>query len=430
MDRLCARCPAWLRAASFLGLFGLFIFVIAHRASAESAIETPSANAAAAHADDFRSRHVLLHTDVPPRDANALLEKLEALLVEISTYWGQPMKGKIECFVIADFSSFAPGALDPRGVAAVKAYEGTTLMSTEAKGKTVVVTAVVYSNTRSEVVLHEAVHAYCHQVFGRVGPVWYSEGMAELAHYWSDGDRTVRADDRELGFLRRSTQTPLAETLSSSHISGDGWQNYASRWSLCHFLSNNPNYAPQFRAMGRGILAGKDIDFAQSFGPRARELSFEYRFFLQHIDRGYRVDRCAWNWDRKFSASSGRPVTADVKADRGWQPTGVTLRPNVPYHYTAAGKWRLAGQTRDVGAAGDDHGAGRLVATVMNDYELGEEFELSEHGSLRLPDGGNLYLRCRSDWSTLADNSGLISVKFEIPPMPPRTKHPAAASAK
>jgi hypothetical protein len=426
MDRLYTRCPAWMRAASVVGLLGIFLFFGVHGAFAESAIESPSTGA---HADDFRSRHFLLHTDLPERDAKALLEKLELLLAEISTYWGRPMKGRIECFVIREFDNFPPSVLDPRGVAAVKAYEGTTLMSTEAKGKTIVVKAVVYSNARPEVALHEAVHAYCHQMFGRVGPVWYSEGMAELGHYWSDADRAVHADDRELAFLRQKPQVSLADTWSGSQVSGDGWQNYASRWSLCHFLSNNPNYSPQFRAMGRDVLAGKDIDFDQTFGPKARELSFEYRFFLQHIARGYRVDLSAWNWDRKFAASSARPVTAEVKAGRGWQPAGLTLRPNAPYHYATTGKWRLAGQSHDVAAGGDECGRGRLVGALMNDYQLGEEFELYEHGSLQFPDGGNLYLRCRSDWNTLADNSGRITVKLEVPPITPKVKPSVTASA-
>ena len=78
-----------------------------------------------------------------------------------------------------------------------------TLMRTATAGNHYLAKSVVYASARSEVVRHEAVHAYCHQTFGRIGPVWYSEGMAEMGHYWKEGDSAVRAGRREIEFLPR-----------------------------------------------------------------------------------------------------------------------------------------------------------------------------------------------------------------------------------
>jgi hypothetical protein len=430
MDSLYTRCSAWMRAASVIAIIGLLVSFSARRAHAQSP-KDGAEKRIAVRISDFRSRHFLIHTDLSDKKAKELLEDLETMLGQISAYWGKPLKGTIECFSVCDFDNFPPGLMDPRGIAGIKASEGATMMSTVVEGKTAVVKAVVYANARPEVVLHEAVHAYCHQTFGRVGPIWYSEGMAELGHYWKDGDRAVHADDRETAFLRQNPPASLDATLSSSQVSGDGWQNYASRWSLCHFLANNPNYASQFRGMGRGILSGKDISLEQACGARARELWFEYRFFLQHIDRGYRVDLGAWDWDRKFAGSrSVRSVTANVKAGRGWQPTGLTVGAETPYRYVATGNWRIADHAREVGANGDEHGRGRLVGVLMKDYKLSEEFELSEHGSIQLPAGGDLYLRCRSDWNAIADGSGQIAVKIESGESAPKAKMRIAASAR
>ena len=244
---------------------------------------------------------LLVHTDLSDREANDLVVELEAMLRQISTYWGRPMQGTIECYVVRDFDNFPPAAMDAAGISGIRTAGGVTLMRTATDGNRYLAKSVVYASARTEVVRHESVHAYCHQTFGRVGPVWYSEGMAEMGHYWKEGDAAVRVGRREIHFLHENPPKSLAATLSLSQVSGDSWQNYASRWALCHFLVHDPNYAPQFLSMGRGILAGKDISFDQTYAATARELWFEYLLFLEHIDRGYRVDLCAWDWSKKFA---------------------------------------------------------------------------------------------------------------------------------
>ncbi len=276
--------------------------------------------------------------------------------------------------------------------------------------------SVVYASARSDVVRHEAVHAYCHQTFGRCGPVWYAEGMAEMGHYWKEGDFTVRVGQREIRFLRENPPISLAATLSSAQVTGDSWQNYASRWALCHFLINDPNYSPRFLALGRGILAGKDISFDQTYVATARELWFEYLLFLRHIDRGYRVDLCAWDWNKKFAyLRPGHAMTATVRAGRGWQPTGLTVSPGGKYDYLVTGNWRIASDVKATDVNGDDHGRGRLVGVLMKGYQLGPEFEVGGQGSLDLTAGGDLYLRCRNAWGDLADDSGRVSVRLKLP---------------
>ena len=269
-------------------------------------------------------------------------------------------------------------------------------------------------------------HAYCQQTFGRVGPVWYSEGMAEMGHYWKDGDCAVRAGRREIKFLRKNLPKSLAATLSLAQVSGDSWQNYASRWSLCHFLVHDPNYSPQFLAMGRGILAGKDVSFDETYRAKSRELWFEYVFFLEHIDRGYRVDLCTWDWKKKFAGlRPGHTVAVTVRAGRGWQPSGLKVSPGVPYECAIAGNWRLAHELKATDGNGDDHGRGRLVGVLMKDYQLGREFDLGGQDSFQSTVGGDLYLRCRNAWGELADDSGCIAAKLTLG----KVVVPAAAAA-
>ena len=60
---------------------------------------------------------------------------------------------------------------------------------------------------------HEAVHAYCGQNFGRTGPVWYSEGMAEMGQYWRVGESRVHCHPQAVKFLRRSKPKTLNTRL-------------------------------------------------------------------------------------------------------------------------------------------------------------------------------------------------------------------------
>ena len=364
---------------------------------------------------DVSSRSFLVHTDLSEREANDLVERLEVMLREISAYWGRPMHGTIECYVVRDFGNFPSDAMTPRGISGIKATGGVTLMHMESDGQRLLPKAVVYASARAEVVRHEAVHAYCHHTFGRVGPIWYSEGMAEMGHYWRVGDSAVRVEPREMQFLRENLPKSLAATLSSEQVSGDSWQNYVSRWALCHFLVHDPNYSPQFLVLGRQILAGKEVSFDQTYHATARELWFEYLFFLRRIGLGYRVDLCAWDWSKKFDGlRPGRVVTATIRAGRGWQPTGLTVAPGIQYEYTAMGNWRIASQIKAIDAKGDDQGRGRLVGVLLKDFQLGAEFDLGDRGSLQLAGAGDLYLRCRNSWNELPGDCGYVAVKLKL----------------
>ena len=415
MDLRCVRGSGWLRAVVVIGLLGFIVACHAREVHAQTSGKPERAEAEACVVRDVRSRHFLIHTDLSPSEADDVVERLEAMLGHISTYWGQPMRGVVECYVIRNLDEFPVAAIAPDGVRGVKTFGGVTLMYVHKEGKRQIAKSVVYASARLEVVQHEVVHAYCHQTFGRIGPVWYSEGMAEMGHYWKEGDTAVHADPREIEFLHNNPPQSLAAVLSPAQVTGDCWQNYASRWALCHFLFSNPNYSHQFRQLGRGLLAGKDVSFEQTYASMTRELFFEYLFFLQHISPGYRVDLCAWNWKKKFTGlQPGRIQKVVIAAGRGWQPTGLSVRAGTQYEYLASGAWQIAGEPEAIDADGDDQHRGRLVGVLMKDHQLGAEFELGAKGSLRLEADGDLYLRCRNTWNELAGDRGHVTVKFQL----------------
>jgi hypothetical protein len=374
---------------------------------------------------DFKSAHFLIHTDLSSKEAHELLNRLEVMLGLISKYWAQKPVGTIECYVVKDLRHWPEGAIDPAGRAKIQEGAGVTLVDTLTRGnKTIAAKAVVYATADHGTPQHEAVHAYCGQTFGRTGPLWYSEGMAELGQYWhADDMRSVHCPDYVVQYIRSERPKPLSEILSEDGVqrpgrpaakSGDSWQNYAWRWALCHLLANNTNYNARFRPLGLGYLTGQRVSFADSYASMLAEIAFEYRFFVRHLDVGYRVDLCSWDWKHRFRELAGAAsASTHVVAWRGWQPSGVIVESGKHYDYSASGMWRTAKDGADVTADGASTNAGRLEGVIFKDFALSEPFPLGAYGSFTPPSSGQLFLRCGDRWNELGDNKGAMTVKIK-----------------
>lgn len=361
---------------------------------------------------DFSSAHFFVHTDLPAEEANELLKRLETMLGLISEYWGRRPSGIIECYVVRDLKNWPADSLHPIGRAKIEQDAGVTLSVTATDGKRFRAKAVVYAIADHGTPQHEAVHAYCAQTFGTTGPTWYSEGMAEMGQYWVKDERAVNADLVVVRYLRESPPRSLLEIVDPADVPG-GWQDYAWRWALCHLLANNSNYSSRFRPLGLGMLTQQPVSFEKVYDAMADEISFEYLFFLKHVDRGYRVDLCEWDWKKRFRGLTSRAISARVVANRGWQGTSAKLSAGEQYQYSATGAWKLGKDEEAVDADGSGDGRGRLVGVLMNEFELGEPFDLGSQGEFTAENDGNLYVRCNDEWNALADNDGRMVVKLK-----------------
>jgi hypothetical protein len=355
-----------------------------------------------------------LHTDLPASEAKALLGRLERMLALISKYWGQPLKDVIECYVVQDLNNWPDDVLDVAARDKIRQRAGITRVAAiTLNERPLAAKAVVYACGERGTTEHEAVHAYCGQAFGSNGPLWYAEGMAEMGKYWRENDASVNCHPVVAKYLRGTPPKSLGEIVHAREVTGDSWKNYAWRWALCHLLANNTNYRERFRPLGLGYLTGQPVSFEQSYGPMAAEIDFEYRFFLQNVDKGYRVDLCSWDWTHKFAEPSEQaPLTCRVAAARGWQPSGVSVTANQRYHYAATGSWRLGAAEPSLSADGENASQGRLVGVIFRDFSLGTPFDLGIDGTFVAPADGQLYLRCKDSFNALADNRGSMTVKI------------------
>ncbi len=371
--------------------------------------QTAPAGTNAGVARDLRSKNFVLHTDISDEDAGEMLKRLETMLELISRYWGKPNQKVIRCIVARDLNNFDTTSWNPAGIAQIRAGAGVT--TTRSNGRTG--ESIVYAIPDRGVPKHEAVHAYCGQMFGRTGPTWYAEGMAEMGQYWEEKEKAVNASDYVIKYIRESEPRSLRDIVGDPDAAAGTWQDYAWRWALCHLLANNPNYAQRFRPLGLGFLNNQPVSFEQVYGAMANEIAFEYLFFLEHLESGYRVDLCAWDWKKKFLALRGsRALTARVNAGQGWQPSGCQLTEGEQYTYSTTGDWSVDEDGTDLTADGESDGRGRLVGVVFADYSLGKPFELGASGTFTAPSDGKLYLRCRDNWNEIADNKGSVSVKI------------------
>ncbi len=115
---------------------------------------------------------------------------------------------------------------------------------------------------------------------------------------------------------------------------------YAWSWLVCHLLEYNPNYRTRFRTLGQDYLANREDTFGKLFDPMAKQLAFEYQFTVDHMAPGYRVDLCAWDWDKRFRNLDGcRPIRTKIVAARGYQASGLLVAAGQSYAYSARGTW-------------------------------------------------------------------------------------------
>ena len=369
---------------------------------------------------DYRSKNFIVKTDLSPDEAKDLLKRLENMLVLIEKYFEHKLPSVIGMIVVKDLKAWPPELVrqfDPGAIESLETGGGVTVgrtRSDRATGEVVDAKAVVYAVADRGTPQHEAVHAYCILSFGRTGPTWYSEGMAEIGQYWNEKQLGIHCHDIVMEYLKSQEPKELTEIVDVGDSTGDSWQNYAWRWVLCHMLANNPNYAPRFKPLGLGLLNGKGVSFETVYGPMAKEINFEYQFLLRHIDQGYRADLCAWDWKAKYTPCKGStPFSCTINANRGWQASKITVEADQSYDFSATGTWKTSASGLAVDAEGSEDDTGKLVGIIFDDYKLSEPFPLGAYGTFTPPGSGSLLLRCDDKWHELVDNSGKLQIKLK-----------------
>ncbi|MHB0954864.1 MAG: hypothetical protein ACYC6N_04230 [Pirellulaceae bacterium] len=405
-------------------------------------------NAATGDRQSYRSENFDVYTDLSAEQAGQLLTRLETTLRNVSEYWKRPSKGMIQCYVVQNLDAWHDRELPhPMARIFIGCIGGAAMAQQGDASGTNRTKIVVFAAARPGVAEHEIVHAYCGQTFGTTGPFWYREGMAQLMTTGNPDTPAMNFPPEIVESLRSGRKHSLTDVVRGSQHAEDlcnsldlktaqhaglvglvpisQWNDenvrslgqmmdtYAWSWLTCHLLEYNPNYRARFRILGQDYLAGRTNTFDTLFESVADQLDFEYQFTVDHMAPGYRVDLCAWDWDKRFRPLKGsRPVRIKIAAARGYQPSGLLVTAGEPYAYSACGTWTTDAQCGPVTADGSSQGSGRLEAVVMRDFQLSEPIPLGRQGKFLAPGDGQLYVRCGDAWSQVGDNEGSVVVTF------------------
>lgn len=222
----------------------------------------------------YRSKRFVVRTDLPQAKADAALTQLEQLADQLEAYWGKPTKGPIEVRLVGKLDRWLADELPADAVEQLQQNAGTTLTerASDEDGNVILVKSIVYATADPRSYLHEAVHAYCWQTFGRCGPDWYAEGMAEL---WAF--RMTGVSDKFATFLRDNPHATVANLVSDKLATKTRWQTYAYRWALCQLLAEDERYAKRFQTFGRKLLAGEKVDLLVDFADELPTLEADFQ---------------------------------------------------------------------------------------------------------------------------------------------------------
>ncbi len=405
-------------------LLAMFLAVVCNHLSAGQCIgqtrnSKSVANATKTTIGEYKSKNFILRTDLQQEEAKELLTRLETMLGLISRYWGRKNPRVIEMYVVKNLANWPVGLLHPQGRASIASGGGLTMAQRRSQGQRWESKAVVYAVANRGTPQHEAVHAYCSHAFGSTGPTWYSEGMAEIGQYWKDiNDKSVQCSPEVLRYLKTSQPKPLKDVVDLAQFTGDSWQNYAWRWSICHLLGFNENYSQRFKPLGMALMAQqRNVSFWTVYGTMSKEIEFEYLLFLKNMEIGYRVDLCTWDWKTKFKRINGRRTAiSKIKANHGWQPTRLLVKSGEQYQFETTGTWTIEDEGEELTADGDADSRGKLVGILFHDYKLSEPFDLGTSGTYTASGDGKLFVRCKDDWANLADNKGTLTLKIKRSP--------------
>lgn len=403
----------------------------------------------------YTSAHLVVYSELPPREAMQRLRRMEQAVRLASSYWRSPLPGKLECYLVddlANWESFHFPSDDARQV--LHSLGGGTETAQEKPHHRAAGKAVVYATTTPGIAEHEVIHAYCFQTFGRGGPDWYREGMAELfaQQLNSSTDSPCRTETYQIlkqsprrasEVIRQPFTDELRRWMKStrdlqpyvngtanyhdnpppnygkqlSDIDGDvlrtAKENYANSWALCYILFHHKAYRDRFRAAGIHLLSGGHVSFAQVFANQMEELDFELSQFAQHVCPGYRFELCRWSWPKDCATLEvGRSKIVRLRSRRGFQPTELRVEQGQTYRVVTTGSWKIAETDATTDADGTEHGDGRLVGVLVDNYQLTAPLDFGSKAELTVKQQGDLYLRCQEDWDQLSDNYGIICVRL------------------
>jgi hypothetical protein len=206
--------------------------------------------------------------------------------------------------------------------------------------------------------LHEATHWIMYRWQGGAGSPWLMEGMADYL-----GTHELKEGRVRLGFfpssadqvpywgrlrlisdtMNKSSAPKLSEIVAFRDMHERRMERYSWSWAACVFFANHPELRQDFQLLYRGQL---DYSFESSarwlraLEQDWKKLSIQWRCFVDDLDYGLDMSRSAMEWGSLENRVLTKDEEADftLRADRGWQPTGIVMESGESIELSAEGR--------------------------------------------------------------------------------------------
>lgn len=298
---------------------------------------------------------------------------------------------------------------------------------------------------RRHLLLHEGTHGFMNHFLGGIGPPWYGEGVAELlgTHRWDAGKLTLRYNPRDndevpyWGRVRAITDQfankkglVLPEIFAFSPTAHRQSEPYAWCWAAAFFFDNHPAYQARFRAMHKQLrlnVAEFNRDFLTSIKDDWVPIQEQWYLLVEELVYGYDMPRAAISYQPGEQLPSGGKEIK-IRADRGWQSSGIHLEEGRKYKITATGRYQVGADPKPWwcepnGVTIDyyrGHPLGILTAAIRDDTNpIPSAPYLSKSAAIGLGSeitptwSGTLYLRINESPAHLADNDGQLTIQVQ-----------------
>ncbi len=296
---------------------------------------------------------------------------------------------------------------------------------------------------RRHLLLHEGTHWFMNRKFGRSGPPWLMEGMAEWlgTHDWKSGQLTlgIIPEQRDsvpywgrISLIQEQLADGSAPSLESilrySDTAHQQVAAYAWSWAVVLFLQHHPETQATFQKMWQQPMQ-PDLTltrwlFAQlkQDWPRLRE---DWNAFLSDLEYGYRPDRGFLVSSPQPSPLKSQPVELEIRADHNWQSSGVYVTSPGRVQIVAEGRYSVGREPADwicepQGVTLEYYRGrplGQLIMAVA--APLPEEpphssglniTAVGRGGTVTIAEPGELFFKVNEASSGLADNAGTLKI--------------------
>ena len=397
----------------------------------------------------FTGRHITLYTDLPDSTEIAELPRVFDLAVrQWVDFFQQPPDAldswKVTACVMQAEQRFQDRQLIPPGLP--------DFLHGIQMGNRVWIREQPSAYYRRHLLLHEGTHAVMNHLFGRVGPVWYREGIAELlaTHAYRDGVLRLqifpqqKSDVEHWGRIKIVRDDVQRHGIRSIHQIIDlptraflQSEAYAWTWALQSFLHHRPEYLSLRRSMLDAMsVSDRHVTetFARDYQARRRRLDLEWNAFVQHLDYGYDPTFETIQRTDEVVDLPDEVHTLELNVTQPWQSTGLRVAAGDTVDLAARGRYVVAREQRDgrwqpwpcepQGVTIEyyqQRPLGQLLAAIVPDVIDGEEplFDavgIGRRGSLTSRAGGQLYLRINERADRLRDNAGKLVIKVRRRP--------------